>query len=105
MATITQAYARSHDNAGIRARRVIDVQGPASYTTGGDPLEPGEVFLGEIEYFPSVIALESGAAPRLVVYDHINHKLLWFVPNTAAEVSGSTDLSGYSFRVEVIGKG
>ena len=107
MATITQTRARCRDNAGIRARRVVTITGPASYVQpGGDPLTPEDVFLGMIEYFPPTVVLNaSGAAPRLVIYDYTNNVLLWFVPNTGSEVANAVDLSAYSFHVEIIGKG
>jgi acyl-CoA synthetase (AMP-forming)/AMP-acid ligase II len=106
MATITQTRARCRDNAGIRARRVVTIAGPASYATGGDPIAPRQLWLGMIEFFPSVIVLNAaGAAPRSVVYDYTNEKLRWFVTDTGAEVTATTDLSGYTFHVEVMGKG
>lgn len=106
MATVTQSRARARDNAGIRARRVVDIQGPASYATGGDPFVAGQVWLGAIEFFPTMIALDAaGANPRTVAFNYTTNKLMWFITDTAAEVTNATDLSGYSFRVEVIGKG
>ena len=106
MATTNKATHRWGDSAGIRARRLVTITGPVSYSTGGDALAAVEVSLSEVEHFPDCVALNaSNAAPRLVKYDRTNRKLMWFVPNTAAEVSGATDLSGYSFVVEVIGKG
>jgi hypothetical protein len=104
MATITEPV-RTRDAAGIRARRVLQVAGPSSYATGGDPCTPNALFLGVGESIPSVTALDaSGANPRLVVYDYVNEKFKWFVPNTGSEVANATDLSGYSFRIEVAGK-
>lgn len=103
MATITQPV-RTRDAAGIRRRCVIDIAGPSSYATGGDPITAGELFLGTIEHFPDCLAW-NGSAVRLVHFDPDNSKLVWYVPNTGAEVADTTDLSGYSFRVEVMGKG
>lgn len=103
MATISEPV-RTRDAAGIRAKRILLVTGPASYATGGDPCAPNALFLGALEFVPPIIALAAGAAPRLVVYDYTNEKFLWFVPNTGSEVANATDLSGYSFRIEVAGK-
>ncbi len=106
MATITEIV-RTRDAAGIRARRVLQVTGPASYTNpGGDPVAANALLLGVNEFVPPQIALDaSDANPRLVVYDHTDEVFRWFVPNTGSEVANATDLSGYVFRIEVMGKG
>jgi hypothetical protein len=106
---------RTRDWAGLRNRRVFDVQGPGpssdgstGYVTGGDPVAANVLFLGLAESVPSAIALDTagaGANPRLVVFDHNNLVMKWFVPNTGNEVANATDLSGYRFRLEVAGKG
>ncbi len=104
MANITQPV-RCRDSAGIRTRRVVAITGPASYATGGFACTASELFLGLVEFFPSVVGLDAnGVTPRLFVYDYVNEKIKAFVPNTGAEVGGGTDLSGYTFRVEAIGK-
>lgn len=105
MATLDFTTARPQDAAGIRKRRVVRIVGPASYAAGGDSFAPSDVQLGTIECIgggDSFIA-SSGSATRLVVYDRAAGKLIWFVPNSGAEVAGGQDLSTYSARVEVIG--
>jgi hypothetical protein len=102
--TITEVV-RTRDNAGIRSRRILQITGPVSYSTGGFPLASGKLFLGVKEIVPSVIGVDAlGANPRLFTYDYTNEKMLAFVPSTAAEVAAAVDLSGYVFRIEVAGK-
>lgn len=103
MATFTDTV-RTRDAAGIRARRVLDLAGPDSYTTGGDPITAGELRLGVIEHIPDFLAY-NGTAVRLVHYDPDNETLVWIVPNTGAEVANGTDLSDYVARIEPMGKG
>ncbi len=105
MATIAQTV-RTRDAAGIRARRVLDITGPSSYATGGDPITAGILILGTIEHFPDCIAINAALdTVRLVHFNPTTSTLSWIVPNTGNEVADATDLSGYTFRVEVVGKG
>jgi len=114
MPTISEPW-RTRDWSGIRARRVLRYNGPASYpAAGGDPFTPGAAFLGIIECFgggSSFIADDAnGANPRLGIYTpnanpELGGTIRWFVPNTGAEVAGATNLSGYAVDFEIIGKG
>lgn len=76
--------------------------GPAAYVAGGDALLPSDVGLGNIE---AIIVTGSGAwsgtAMRLLTYDSVNQKMVWYVPNTGSEASG--DLSAYSAVILVVG--
>lgn len=105
MATITQTRSRCKDSAGIRSRRVLEITGPSSYVAGGDPVSASAVFLGKIEYFPPIAAVNAGGTTlRIAFYDYTNEKLVWFEPTTGVEVAAATDLSGYKQVIEVIGK-
>lgn len=77
--------------------------GPASYVTGGDSLVPGDLKLGVIDAIFFTVA-RSGTTIRLLVYDKTNEKVLWFVPNTGAEVAAATDLSGFTADMLALGK-
>lgn len=112
MATIVENV-RTRAIWGDKYARTLQYTGPASYdATNGDPIVPGDVFLGEIEgVLGQATALNAaGAAPRSVVF--VRQALTdsgvvarWFVPNTGLEVAGATDLSGYSLQLTFIGKG
>ena len=104
MATVTKTVARYHDQAGIRLRKVFQYAGPASYATGGDSLTAAELGLGKIEAVNCVGAAWNGSAARILVYDYANSKMVWYVPNTGAEVGAATDLSLYTVRLEVLGR-
>lgn len=103
--TLTLTNARYRDTAGVRQRRIVTITGPASYASLGMTLAPADVALGTIECVAggdSFVA-SSGTAVRIVVFDRVNNKLIWFVPNTGAEVAAAQDLSAFSARVEIIG--
>lgn len=102
MPTLTHVV-RTYDEAGVRHRRVWLYTGPASYAAAGDPFVPNDVKLGEIEYFSGLAT--NGTAVRLLVYDPTNEVVHWFIPNTGAEVAGAVDLSTFTGRIEVAGKG
>lgn len=90
------------DWAGSRRRQHTTVTGPASYLTGGDPFVPTDVALGKFDIVPNFIAW-NGSAARLVVYDRTNAKLVWYVPDTGAEVANGVDLSAFTSIIEVVG--
>ena len=96
----------NRDAAGSRHRAFLDITGPASYTTGGEPLTPGQLGLGGVDFFPSQVVMDSTHTTlKVVIYDIATSKLLWFVESTGAEVAGAVDLSDFTFRVLVHGKG
>lgn len=101
-ATINRTVARYQDVRGIRKARVLLYTGPASYVTGGDPFTENDVDLSHIEIAPSHLAW-NGTAVRLVVWDRVNKKYVWYVPNTGAEVAAAVDLSAFSCVIEVAG--
>ncbi len=103
--TLTQPD-RCKDNAGIRSRRVYLITGPPIYAAIGESLTPNALSLGVVEYIslPPCVVNAGGAAPLLPVYGYTNQRLHFFVPSTGLEVAAGQDLSGYTFRVEAIGK-
>lgn len=112
---IDRTAARDLDNAGIRARRVVTITGPTSYTntaaqaTSGEPLLDGDFKLAAIEAFPAggLIFCDftgGAAAVRIATYDYVNDRLRFFIPNTGAEVANAVNLSAFTCRLEVLGK-
>ena len=104
MPTISKTVARFEDTAGLRNRRIGQYTGPSSYATGGDPLVPGDVGLGDIEFFDFEVAITAAAATFLLVYDTTNQKVIWVDSTSGLEVAALTDLSGASARFEAVGR-
>lgn len=91
------------DRSGAYERRVVKYTGPSSYATGGDSFPPETLRLGFIAGVVGLV-IGNGSAVRLGWWDATNKKLLWYVPNTGAEVAAAVDLSGFVGNLEVIGK-
>jgi hypothetical protein len=100
---ITKTTVRFYDVAGVRRRGVGTYTGPASYTTGGDSITPGDLGLGATEHVIFEVATD-GTNFRLLMYDHTNQTVVWIVPSTGNQVAATTDLSAYNARFEAIGK-
>lgn len=103
MPDIDRSVTRDKNSIGQRLGNVQKYTGPSSYATDGDSFKAADVGLGVIEYFPSFLA-HSGSAVRLCVYDFDAEKVVWYVPDTGAEVTNATNLSTFSARIEVQGK-
>jgi hypothetical protein len=107
---ITRTGFRDLDTAGIRLRRLIQIQLDNNYpntgvaATSGYPLAPGDCKLGVIEEIGDLLLWDGGANVRIGVYDFTNQRVRVFIPNTGAEVAGGVDLSLFSTRFEVMGK-
>jgi len=88
-------------------RQVATLSGPTvaqgGYLTGGITVDPTEVRMGKIFAILGGV-LSNGTAMLLPWYDVATGKLLYFVPNTGAEVANATDLTAYSGRVEFVGQ-
>ena len=78
--------------------------GPASYATGGESFAPADVGWGNLDLVLVGIASD-GTNTRLVVYNRTTQKLMWFVPDTNAEVANGTDLSTFTAEMLVAGHG
>lgn len=91
------------DKTATYERRVFRWTGPASYPTGGEVTNLGNVFgLGRV---PAILAnpASNGTDLRLVLWDRTNSKMKWF-DLAGAEIANGTDLSAYSFIGEAIGR-
>lgn len=95
---------RTYDHSSTRHRRTWLYTGPVSYVTGGDALTASDVKLGEIEAVVGGEVASNGSVILLLFYDHTNQKMKWF-DLAGAEVAGATDLSAYSSRLTVEGRG
>lgn len=108
MATFNEDYFKAkNDNLSTHKVKLTVITGPASYTTGGDSFNANTVF-----GWNSIDALvfcgeawDGGAVARLLVWDRVNQKVLWFVPNTGAEVAAAVDLSAFTVVVMAVGIG
>jgi hypothetical protein len=90
-----------HSGDNVHRRQIATITGPASYVTGGDPLDPNQFRMGKIDAILGLV-FSDGTATLLGWYDVTNQKLLWF-DMAGAEVANGTDLDAYTARVEVVG--
>lgn len=103
-ATIDFTNFRAEDGSNTKRRILGAYTGPASYTTGGDPLVPGDVKLGQIDVLFFEQARNSGVTTIYwPVYHKSADKVLWFSA-TGTELANATDLSGFVARFEAIGR-
>ena len=78
--------------------------GPASYATGGDPIDPNTaVRMGKINQILGLIA-SNGTSTYLLWYNSTTGKIMWFVPSTNVEVAAAVNLSGFTARLLVVGR-
>ena len=95
-----------HGWSGNQRHVTLEAQFDASYTAGGEALNPDDAGLGTIES----VAIESGASESGYVarWDDAAGTLMMFEENATAgplaEVAGATDLSTESLRVSVWGR-
>lgn len=103
MAATVALNERWADNAGVRNRRLVKYTGPTSYVATGDSFVPGDVFLSEIENYPSAIAFDGSGNIRFLVYDLTNESYRWFSA-AGTEIAAGVDLSAFSVYIEFAGK-
>lgn len=99
--TITRTIGNYHDKSGSFIRKVGQFTGPASYTTGGDPLTPQELGMGKVD----LILCEpftNGTVIILAGYE-VTARTLKFYDMTGAEIGNGTALNAYNARFEAIG--
>lgn len=102
--TLTESNFPARDRWNDRLVREEQYTGPASYVTGGDPVNaPTELGLGEVFGVYGIIS--DGSAVRVPFFDYTNQKILWFIPNTGAEVGAGVNLSTFSGTLLFTGKG
>lgn len=101
---ISETSFPARDRLNDRLVRQVRYTGPASYATGGDPVNAStELGMGEVYFVAGVIS--NGSAIRIPYFDYTNQKLVMYVPNTGAEVAAAQDLSGFSGTLTFMGKG
>lgn len=102
--TLNETSFPARDRLNDRLVREVRYSGPLSYATGGDPVNAGsELGMGEVYGVYGTIS--NGSAVRIPFFDYANQKILWFIPNTGAEVAAAVDLSGFSGTLLFHGKG
>lgn len=91
------------DHLGAAQVREGQFTGPASYATGGDPVDiPNDLKMSEVWVFLATNPT-NGTVIRHVAYDRATSKLKWFL-NDGTEVAALTDLSTYTGQFFVTGK-
>lgn len=91
---------------GHRLAATADIDGPASYSTGGQEVTAASLGLAYIE---SAHAAASNAGSRVVVVapggkgPKATIKLIWIVLSTGVEVAAAVDLSADSVRIRARG--
>lgn len=100
--TVTRTIGAYHDASNARIRKIGQFTGPASYTTGGDPLTPAELGLGAVE----VLLIEPFTNGTVIIFScyEVAAQTLKFYDLTGAEIANGTDLSTYNARFEAIGR-
>lgn len=94
----------ARDRWNDRLVRQVRYTGPASYLTGGDPVNaPTE--LGMAEVYQAEGNLSNGTLTLILHFSYTTQKMRFYVPNTGAEVANATDLSGYAGTFTFYGKG
>lgn len=84
---------------------LVGYTGPASYATGGDPIDANDVKLGRIEdIWPiSGLAINGAGAIRHIIYDASAEAIRWYDnADPHAEIVNGTDLSGFTTKLFVI---
>lgn len=86
---------------------IAQVDGPASYTTGGQRIDAQALGLKWI-YFVGISADNTATnlvTPIFAVNTPVDHvHMMWIVAATLLEVAAAVDLSASNFRLFVIGK-
>jgi hypothetical protein len=99
--TIDQSIGNYHDSSHTHLRKIGRATGPASYTTGGDPLLPAGLSLGRVE----VLLFEPFENGTVIIFGRYNvtAQTVKFYDLAGNEIANATDLSLYSARFEAIG--
>jgi hypothetical protein len=99
--TITRTIGNYHDSSNSRIRKIGQFTGPASYTTGGDPLTPADIGMGRIELLLCE-PFDNGTGIVLGVYQ-VAAQTMKFYDMAGVEIANATNLSAYNARFEAIG--
>lgn len=101
---ISETSFPARDKMMDRMVREVRYTGPASYVTGGDAVNgPAELGMGEVYQVTGIIS--DGSAIRIPFFNYATQKILWFIPNTGAQVANAVDLSSFSGTLTFHGKG
>jgi hypothetical protein len=77
--------------------------GPTSYVTGGDAIAGSDVGCGTIDYIDFGGGAYNGSnSVYLPCWIQSTGKIIWYVPNTNAEVAPGTNLSAYTVSILII---
>jgi hypothetical protein len=101
--TKTAAAVPLHDKTFSRMHRTVEVVGPASYTTNGDPVPLADLALVSIHAWLGGVFC-NGTVAILAWYDQAANKLKFF-DMAGAEIANGVDLSLYKAHVLIVGKG
>ena len=101
-----KAVPNGQDTFGGHYYGAVDYNGPVSYATGGDTLDP------RVFGMPNTILSMSGSTDQTDTYRVEGRplyngttawKIVWFVIATGLEVAAATNLSGVTVRLGAIG--
>jgi hypothetical protein len=99
--TITRTIGSYHDSSHGRIRKIGQFTGPASYTTGGDPLTATDLGMGRVELL-LMEPFTDGSVIILACYEVVAATVK-FYDMAGAEIANGTNLSTYNARFEAIG--
>ena len=90
---------------GNRRTVVGTYTGPASYATNGDAVSADDLGLSNIRVLTLGVAGDAAnITPRLLRWNAAQTKIMWFVPDTGAEVANATDLSAFTATLYAEGR-
>lgn len=101
MPTIDYTQFRAEDTRSTKQIRSGVLTGPASYVTGGDPVTPNDLKLGQI-HFLDFDNPTNGTVVIVAQYDYTNQKVKYF-DYAGNEIAQGTNLSTYTVRFEAVG--
>lgn len=87
---------------GNKRGTVVQITGPTSYPTNGEPLTAAQLGLHSVVRVDIENPVDATPAARSCTYDHTNAKLIYFT-TASAEVANTTNLSTFSARATCIG--
>ena len=86
--------------------KIIDHDGPSSYTTGGETINASALGMKRILFVQGAVSAGGGNMAEAAILKKgtdTSFKLVWFVRTTGAEVGAATDLHTDSVKLLVIG--